>query len=220
MTPGKRVFLALVVAALVLIALAAGMGHHESDATATSEVSAAAREASAAVSQAAAVRESAAAGSGAILAQAPLPERPPADGVITPECEECRKKECTNYQNSGVDLLSGCFKAVDPSQGADARDQRFVDDCAAVVRCAARTHCAEGAPGAAACYCGASISVDDCIDHGPAPDAPCADEFRRASRSRQHKDITERFSDLKYPSGWAAAMITCDQVECKSQCSG
>ena len=139
--------------------------------------------------------------------------------TVSAECQACREQECTNYLQSGVDLLKGCFKEVDPAQGADTSDATFVNDCAAVVRCAARTHCADGTTGAAGCYCG-SRSLDDCVNNGPGRDAPCLDEWRRAARSSKHDEIAERFSDFKYPSGWASAMVDCEHTKCKSKCSG
>jgi hypothetical protein len=132
-------------------------------------------------------------------------------------CAVCREKECTNYEHQGVDLLSGCFKKVDGSLGADTADLQFLADCQAVVQCAHETNCAANVEGAAACYCG-SRSIDDCIDKGPGPDAPCVEQWLRAGRTRDNKEIAARFSDLKYPSGWANFMIECDRTQCKGKC--
>lgn len=134
------------------------------------------------------------------------------------ECAACREKQCTNYEEQGIDMVSGCFKSVNTSQGADATDPSFIADCTAVVRCATETHCAVSAVGPAACYCG-SRTIDDCIEHGPGADAPCVEQWMRAARSRDHKEIALRFSDLKYPAGWANFMLECDRVQCRGKCA-
>jgi hypothetical protein len=139
------------------------------------------------------------------------------DKSLTPECQSCRKTACTNYKGLGVDLVSGCFEKVDTSLGAEEGDRTFNSDCAAAVSCASKAGCVDPVLGAVTCYCG-SRNVDDCIEHGPGADAPCADEWRRATRTNDHNQLTERFSILQYPSGWATFMIECDQTECKSQC--
>lgn len=133
------------------------------------------------------------------------------------ECEMCRQKKCTNYEDQGIDMVSGCFSRVDGSQGADTRDPTFVADCTAAVRCAHESHCATSPAGAAACYCG-SRSIDDCIERGPSADAPCVEQWLRAARTHDHRELGLRFSDLKYPAGWANFMLECDRVQCRGQC--
>ncbi len=134
------------------------------------------------------------------------------------ECAACREKQCTNYEDQGIDMVGGCFKSVNGTQGADTTDPTFISDCTAAVRCATETHCAASAVGAAACYCG-SRSIDDCVEHGPGADAPCVEQWMRATRSRDNKEIATRFSDLKYPAGWANFMLECDRVQCRGKCA-
>lgn len=133
------------------------------------------------------------------------------------ECAACREKQCTNYEDQGIDMVSGCFKSVNGAQGADTTDPAFISDCTAAVRCATETHCAASAVGAAACYCG-SRSIDECVEHGPGADAPCVEQWMRAARSRDNKEVATRFSDLKYPAGWANFMLECDRVQCRGKC--
>jgi hypothetical protein len=134
------------------------------------------------------------------------------------ECDACRKKACTNYEDQGINMLSGCFEKVDGSQGADTNDPTFVSDCTAAVRCAMETHCATSPVGAAACYCG-SRSIDECVERGPSADAPCTEQWMRAARTHDHHELTLRFSDLKYPAGWANFMLECDRVQCRGKCA-
>jgi hypothetical protein len=49
---------------------------------------------------------------------------------------------------------------------------------------------------------------------GPGPDAPCAEEWRRATRAKTHQEVVERFDKIFYPSGWAFAMLECDRDFC------
>ena len=219
MSSEKRVFLVVAALAVVLVVMSALFRSNAADERAALPAqvvqdTAPALHAAPVLPMAASV-----AGRGAPVEPEPV-VRNEEPAAVSAECLACREKECTNYQQSGVDLLGGCFKAVDPSQGADIKDAQFLEDCAAVVRCAARTHCADAKIGAAACYCGASLTVDECVEHGPGRDAPCLEEWRRAARSTKHEEVAERFSDFKYPSGWASAMVDCDRVQCRSQCSG
>lgn len=151
-------------------------------------------------------------------APSPILGVPGEEKARSPECKQCRQTECTNYRGLGVDLIKGCFAEIDPSLGADSHDKRFLDDCTAAVTCASRHGCATGPHGAAGCYCG-SRSIDECAEQGPGPDAPCAEEWRRATRTRDRDELNVRFSDFKYPSGWATFMIECDQQLCKTQCT-
>lgn len=134
------------------------------------------------------------------------------------QCNACRERLCTDYKGSGVNLVEGCYTKVDPSQGADITDPSFLADCQAVVSCAREHKCALSRDGAAGCYCG-SATIDDCIEYGPAGDSPCLEEWRRAARSNDHREISLRFSDLKYPAGWANFLIECDFDDCKDKCA-
>ena len=133
-------------------------------------------------------------------------------------CESCRARMCTDYKGSGVNLVDGCFAQVNTSQGADPTDRTFLADCQAVIACAQEHRCALRGDGAAGCYCG-SAEINDCVDNGPAADSPCLEQWRRAARTRDHREITLRFSDLKYPAGWANFLIECDVEDCKEGCT-
>ena len=148
-----------------------------------------------------------------------IPEKPAdAPEEVSAECKACRESTCTNYKHLGYDVLNGCLDTVDSTEGADKTDPRFNEDCVAVVRCATQTRCAQGSAGPLGCYCG-SKGVDDCIEIGPAADAPCIEEWKRAARTSDHHELLLRWSDLKYPTGWANLLIECDRDDCKKQCS-
>ena len=84
----------------------------------------------------------------------------------------------------------------------------------AAVKCAYDHKCGyEEMPGPFGCYCG-SRNPTDCVAEGPAPDAPCVAEWKRATRSQDNGEIAARFDDGHYPSGWAFAMIQCDREFC------
>lgn len=133
-------------------------------------------------------------------------------------CQACQRSLCTNYQGSGVDLIDGCLRQINPSQGADPSDTSFLADCRAVVECARERRCALSQDGPAGCYCG-SKSFEDCVDNGPAENAPCVEQWERATRSHDHNEILLRFSDLKYPAGWANFLIECEMQACKDSCA-
>lgn len=133
------------------------------------------------------------------------------------DCQTCRDQECTNFRNTGIDMYSGCLKRVDGSRGADSKDPDFIADCTAVVQCAMETRCAQTELGSAACYCG-SRSIEDCYAMGPASDAPCVKQWQRATRTRDNAELAARFSDPKYPAGWAHWLLRCDQAKCSREC--
>jgi len=163
-------------------------------------------------------RPQATAGAPAPLAKAEIKVDEKMPDRVSVECSACREATCTNYRSLGYDVLNGCFDRVDPSEGADEKDGRFNEDCVAVVRCATQNRCALGAAGPLGCYCG-SASVDDCIEKGPAPDGPCMQEWQRAARTNNHQVLMQRWSDLKYPTGWANMLIECDRDDCKAKCA-
>lgn len=132
-------------------------------------------------------------------------------------CQSCRERECSNYAGSGMDVVKGCTQAVD-EKFADKTDSTFIEDCTSFVRCAKQNHCAESPIGAAGCYCG-SRNLDDCIANGPGADAPCVEQIRRATRTSSNQELVVRFSDVKYPSGWANYMLQCDTLRCTGTCS-
>ena len=219
MKPSNRTVVGLVVVALVVVGLSIVFGPHVTpDVTDASQRQSVTQPSSKAHHLPGISASAAMAGSGAEQPVAPEPVvEARVDKSESPECRQCRTQSCTNYKGSGIDFVKGCFNEIDPREGADTRDAAFIADCVAAVSCASRTGCASSSIGAARCYCG-SITVDDCAAYGPGPDAPCADEWQRATRTTNREQLNARFSDLKYPSGWAMFMIECEQTYCKSAC--
>ncbi len=133
-------------------------------------------------------------------------------GTATDPCTECRNTNCRNYM--GVDLVHGCFEAVDAEFGADAADPSFIQDCTNVVTCARANACAySDSKQAAGCYCG-SASIDTCAASGPAADAPCVPQWQAATRTTVNADVQVRFTDLSFPAGWAYFLLDSDRVSC------
>jgi hypothetical protein len=222
MKPKNRAFIGLGVFALLLIGLTLALRssgrESTADAAPESNPEPGSTEPNTPMSQhakASKVRLGAAGGAAFI----PLHAEDRASAEVTTECKACRETTCTNYRGLGYDVLNGCLDQVDPSEGADKSDSKFNDDCVAVVRCATKTRCAEGPAGPLGCYCG-SATVDDCIEVGPGADAPCGQEWRRAARTSDHHELMLRWSDLKYPTGWANLLIECDRDDCKNKCTG
>jgi hypothetical protein len=216
MKTNKRAIFGLSALALILVALTVALGSRTYAPSAVVQPVDEPVTAPTSIAESSAPRKVAHAKAGAAGAPAPVVAQH-IDKSLSPECQSCRKTQCTNYKGLGVDIMSGCFDKVDTSLGAEEGDHAFNSDCAAAVACASRAGCADPVLGAFTCYCG-SRTVDDCVEHGPSADAPCAEEWRRATRTTNHTQLTERFSILQYPSGWATFMIECDQTECKSQC--
>jgi cysteine-rich repeat protein len=128
-------------------------------------------------------------------------------------CRVCRETHCRNVL--GADILSGCLEAVNSTFGAPPSDPEFLQQCSDVVSCARENHCAYRAERQAApCYCG-SISVDECLEKGPAEDAPCIPEWQAAARTTTHEQVLTRFSDLAFPAGWAYQLLDCDREHCR-----
>jgi cysteine-rich repeat protein len=64
-------------------------------------------------------------------------------------CAECQERECTKYfadeqGEGGIDLVSGCLKAIDPGF-ADPSDGAFIQQCVDLVNCALGHGCGFGA---------------------------------------------------------------------------
>jgi cysteine-rich repeat protein len=134
------------------------------------------------------------------------------EGPVKTACDTCRDTNCRNYL--GVDLVHGCFEAVNGDFGADPTDPKFIQDCVNVITCARANHCAYSADKAAAgCYCG-SNSVDACAASGPAADAKCVPQWQAATRTTVNADVQVRFTDLSYPAGWAYFLLECDTKSC------
>lgn len=141
-----------------------------------------------------------------------------ASPAVTQACQACRESECTDFRGTGLDMLGGCTARINSAYGADPNDDRFIADCTAVLQCAAQTHCADSPIGLPACYCG-SRTIDECIERGPASDAPCVAQWQRATRTQENEELAARFSDPKYPAGWAHYVLRCDHTRCNSECT-
>ncbi|HVZ37363.1 MAG TPA: hypothetical protein VG963_33310, partial [Polyangiaceae bacterium] len=130
----------------------------------------------------------------------------------TGACQACQNANCRDYM--GIDLVHGCFEAVDPEYGADGSDPDFIQQCTDVVACAHEKQCGYGDGGEASdCYCG-SANVDTCAANGPAADAPCSQQWQKATRTIVNAEVQVRFTDLSYPAGWAYFLIECERVSC------
>jgi hypothetical protein len=133
-------------------------------------------------------------------------------------CETCQNAACRDFQ--GVDLVAGCFTAVNGEFGADPADPAFIQDCTDTVQCARTNGCGFTAQfQAAECYCGTN-SGDACTTTGPAANAPCLAQWRRATRTEVNADVLNRFSDLAYPSGWAYFLLDCYRTSCSTAAAG
>jgi cysteine-rich repeat protein len=139
-------------------------------------------------------------------------------------CRPCEDEKCTNYQDF-LDLVSGCFEgqpsmdfvaeAVSPDWSGKAM---FMQNCVDAVTCARQNNCGfDMSTPVADCYCG-SNDLDVCMASGPADDAPCADEWRAATRGSVNADVLLRLSDLSYPSGWVYYAMECDRTQCADVC--
>jgi cysteine-rich repeat protein len=135
-----------------------------------------------------------------------------------PSCEQCRNANCRDYL--GVDLVAGCFEAINPEFGAPSGDPAFIQDCVNLVSCARVNSCAYDALSQApACYCGSNMG-DPCTQNGPAADAPCVAQYQAASRTTVNAEVLQRFVDLSYPSGWAFFVLDCERQSCNSAAVG
>jgi hypothetical protein len=132
-------------------------------------------------------------------------------------CAACREANCRDYMGLGADLVAGCYDKIDPIAGADPNDASFLQDCQGMMQCADQSACAYGSAGPAACYCG-SASIDECMQTGPAADAPCVAQFEAATRSTDSAQISNRSSDFAYPMAWAYYLLQCDRDLCRAQC--
>jgi hypothetical protein len=131
-----------------------------------------------------------------------------------PSCDECRAKSCVGDENQEhLDLPHGCLVKPDP-RFVPNPDAKFAEDCRAVVECAYKHDCAyDAAQGVAHCYCG-SRRVGECLEKGPADDAPCVKEWQAATRTTDNVELMHRFSKIEYPAGWAFHLLECDRDQC------
>jgi cysteine-rich repeat protein len=132
-------------------------------------------------------------------------------------CRACEEAACSNYQ-SQLDLVAGCFNAMPDDTLVPIVDPQFSQDCIDAVDCARRTGCGfDVASPAVDCYCG-SRGIDECIEKGPASDAPCVPEWQAATRVSSPGLVLAAIADLAVPAGWATYMLICDAEECASEC--
>jgi hypothetical protein len=130
-------------------------------------------------------------------------------------CEWCRINWCRADTNNGYDLFNVCYGNAAPDPKVVGQpDANFAKDCQAVMECSFEHDCAYSPiMGPSHCYCG-SKELDDCVNTGPADDAPCVKEWQAAARTTDNTLILERMSELEYPSGWAFHLIECDRERC------
>jgi cysteine-rich repeat protein len=128
-------------------------------------------------------------------------------------CERCQNERCTDYQ--GVDLVQACFVRPDPELENPNAD--LIAQCSELVDCALVHGCGLSDFQATECYCGAN-SGDACTTLGPAADAPCKQLWRDAAKAETHIQMLERFTDTKYATGWAYALLDCYRAECADVC--
>jgi hypothetical protein len=136
-----------------------------------------------------------------------------------PTCATCQEANCRSYL--GVDLIQGCFVAVDPNNefGADPADPLFIQQCVDTVDCARVNGCGfTAAFQAIECYCGSNSF--DCLNLAPAADAKCTPQWRAATRGATHSAVMENFSNPALPSGWAYFMLDCYRLSCNSTATG
>ncbi len=141
-------------------------------------------------------------------------------GVLSPTCTPCRDTYCRDYEGSGIDLVAGCFEAIQAGNDIPEPDPLFVQHCTEAVSCAFTNDCGYNlARGPVECYCG-SRSTDDCQAMGPGPDAQCVQEWTDATRGTSNASILDLFSEFSRPSGWAFYVLTCDATNCDDAAAG
>lgn len=134
--------------------------------------------------------------------------------VPSAACAMCRDTHCRSYGQ--LDVVSGCLERIDVTQGADAQDFNFIDDCRQVVACAIAQRCADTIFGVASCYCGTTQS-SACAANGPGP-GQCLAEIQRATRSADPTEIMLRMRSKSIPMGWAFDLLECDRLHCLASC--
>jgi hypothetical protein len=151
------------------------------------------------------------------VARSVAPRTGAVGGAVSAECTACRNTNCRNFNGMGVDIVGGCFEAINTTLGAVTPDPSFISDCVALTSCAYRNNCAYGAQGISDCYCGTTTS-DLCVMNGPAADAKCVMEVQNATRGTSPKQISTQLANLALPSGWAYFLLQCDKESCASTC--
>lgn len=156
-------------------------------------------------------------GAAGMMPMTPVTPMTPLGGPPSAACMACRSTMCIDYQMSQIDLVAGCYTAVNSSLGAMADDATFNPECVAVVDCAYRNNCAAGVRGLSECYCG-SATDEACAMTGPAPDAKCVASIQAAARTTDNTELSMRFSNFAYPVGWAFFLLECDHSLCAAAC--
>jgi cysteine-rich repeat protein len=139
-------------------------------------------------------------------------------GMAENVCRPCEEMHCTDYQ--GVDVVASCFDADIPQEilGETQVDAEWAQHCVDAVNCARRSGCGLDPAFPTECYCGAQ-TVDECnLRGGPTDDAPCAEEWRAATRGTTHNEIMVNWSAIDYPSGWVDLLLQCDRMYCAAEC--
>jgi cysteine-rich repeat protein len=145
-----------------------------------------------------------------------------ADDCMSTESDACRPCEdmhCTTYQ--GADWVAGCFEGMPAVELVPEVDPLFAQHCIDAVNCARRTGCGYNPDlPVADCYCGSNAvgTVDACNIDGPADDAPCADEWRTATRAPTNIEVMQALADITVPSGWVYYLMECDRIHCSDVC--
>jgi cysteine-rich repeat protein len=132
-------------------------------------------------------------------------------------CRPCEEEKCSNYLEV-LDLVAGCFEGHPSSDIVADPDPMFAQNCVDAVNCARMNECGfDPTVLVVDCYCG-SNDVNVCMMDGPAGDAPCADEWRAATRGSTNAEVLFGLSELASPSGWAYLLLQCDVEQCADVC--
>jgi cysteine-rich repeat protein len=153
-----------------------------------------------------------------------------------PTCGQCRDANCRAIL--GVDMVAGCFEAINTDFGADAADPTFLQDCMDIVSCAQANDCAyDPTRETAECYCGKGRDNVQCQALGPVlptdidpatPGVPytadkvakCVTQWQRGTRSTINSEVLGLFGELSLPSGFADFLLKCDANKCNSPTTG
>jgi cysteine-rich repeat protein len=128
--------------------------------------------------------------------------------TITDNCKACESAagHCTNYLNSGIDLVKGCYNATAPAD---------VQLCVDVLNCARTNNCAYGSRGPELCYCG-TLDSASCSAAGAVVTGACKTKFEAAAKSTDPVVVTTDFGDTTLPIGNAVFMLKCDLKYCQT----
>jgi hypothetical protein len=126
----------------------------------------------------------------------------------TDACLACEQaSECIDIIDMG-DTLTGDSGAGTPAAGVSKRQLYYE-----ALQCARETGC--GLPQTQQCYCGTANTADCSAGQG---NGPCKQIIERALETTTPTQIISNFQSLLRGGGVAMARITCDRVNCQSQC--